>query len=630
MSDFEFVDPSTGAALGAHAFGTVAAGTVSTPKAIRLRYKHGQTGSGAPANALVMRVSENGGSTWRDAVTEFTLAITAVSAPDVLYTERVRSLGRGTRWPLAPFRAGCYADLTLTFTPDKRTGAASTPLSWELGIDESQAIPVAYNPAAPIGVLSGIGRADVNEWITAPTLANGTDKTTMGAADWVHAGIRYTLVGGDVALSQSDVNAAALGSGEEYVAVLSVGAGVRTVTKGAKATAGTALTPAIPAGDLPEATVRVPYGGVIATSTLHAVSGRCAVSDGGGLVVNVQPGRVVVPGWYAAPSAVQQITVTDGAIAATGEITCVAVASLIDGETVTINGTVYEFDVAGNGVAGANEVVDVSTLTTDLEVADALTTAINGVGAVDAVDNLDGTISLTHLTTGAAGNVTITETVADAGFLVSGFTGGADGSVTVYLGATGAPSLVDGAPLATVTTADGDIVSITDARVFVDGWGEVPFTSSLLPTTDDAISLGSAAKQYQYAHVARGILGGRTKTLTDGSATNFATIALADGAATGGEIIYRVTASSGADRQCVSGRVRYSGVRNGATYDGEIVESGLPATTVTTGTLAGAISIAAAGGALTFSANYNSSLSSPTVTLYWRADSTDVIEPAGV
>ena len=351
MADFEFVDPTTGAALAAHGFGTVAAGTSSTPKAVRLRYKHGQTGSGAPSNALVMRVSENGGTTWRDAATEFTLAITAVSAPDVLFTERVRSLGRGTRWPLAPFRAGCYLDMTVTFTPDKRTGAASTPLSWELGIDESQAIPAAFVPDAPSGVLSGIGCADVSEWITAPTLANGTDKVTLGDCAYVHAGIRYEIAGGDVALSQDDGSSVTLSATEEYVAVLSTGsAGTVTVTKGDLSTAGTAVAPSLPAGELPLATVRVPYGGVIVTSTLHAVSGRCAVSDAGGLVVNVQPGRVSLPGWLAEPNAVQSITVPD------------------------------------------------------------------------------------------------------------------DTTSTVRLGATGAPSLTDGAALATVVTAAGDIVSVTDAR----------------------------------------------------------------------------------------------------------------------------------------------------------------------
>ena len=466
MSDFEFVDPATGAALGAHAFGTVAAGTSSTPKAVRLRYKHGQTGSGAPANALVMRVSENGGTTWRDAATEFTLAITAVSAPDVLFTERVRSLGRGTRWRLAPFRAGCYADLTVTFTPDKRTGAASTPLNWELGIDESVSIPAAFVPDAPAGVLSGIGCADVSEWITTPTLANDTHKVTLGDCTYVHAGIRYEIAGGDVALSQDDGSSVTLSATEEYVAVLSTGsAGTVTVTKGDLATAGTAVAPPLPAGELPLATVRVPYGGVIVTSTLHAVSGRCAVSDAGGLVVNVQPGRVSVPGWLAEPSTVQEIEVPDASSDATGSVTCVAKANLIDGETVTIAGKTYEFDVAGDGVTGGNVAVDVSAATTAVTVALALAGAISSEGDCSVVwDGLTDTLGLVNLTPGAAGNVTITDTVADAGFTHTGFTGGADGTVTVRLGATGAPSLTDGAALAVVTSAAGDIVSVTDAR----------------------------------------------------------------------------------------------------------------------------------------------------------------------
>lgn len=343
MSDFEFVDPATGLALGPHAFGTVAAGTASAAKAVRLRYKHGQTGSGAPSNALVMRVSENGGSTWRDAVTEFTLEITAVSAPDPLFTERARSLGRGTRWALAPFRAGCYADLTLTFTPDKRTGAASTPLSWELGIDESISRPVAEVPGAPAGVLSGIGDASHSEWITAPTLANGTAEVTLGDCAYVHDGIRHELAGGAVALSQDDGSAVTLSATEEYVAVLSAGASGITTTKGSLATAGTATAPAFPAGELPIAVVRVPYGGVIATSTLVAVSGRCAVADAGGLDVTVQPGRVSVPGWLATPRTVQTLTLPDDATS-TVRMAASGAVSLTDGaplaEVVTAAGDI--------------------------------------------------------------------------------------------------------------------------------------------------------------------------------------------------------------------------------------------------------------------------------------------------
>lgn len=469
MAGWEFVDPLTGLALGPHAYGPVASGTASTPWPVRLRYLHGESGSGRPANALVMEVSEDLGVTWRPAVTEFTLAITAVANPpsDPLFLETVRSLGRGSRWPLAPFRAGCSIDLAVTATPDKRTGAAEQPLRFRLGIDETPYRAVAEVPDGPVGILSGIGVPGVRETILAPTLTNGTDEVTLGAHTYVHDGIRHELTGGAVALSQDDGAGATLAAAQEYLAVLTVGANGRTVTKGVKATAGTAIAPTLPAGEKPEATVRVPYGGVIVSSTLHAVSGRCAVSVVSGLTVAVQPGRVSLPGWMAEPSTVQEITLPDGSVAATGSVTCVAVANLIDGETVPIAGTVYEFDVAGNGVGGGNTAVDVSTLTTAAEVAGALAAAIVGVGDVDATDNLDGTISLTHATPGAAGNEAGSDTVADAGFVYTGLSGGADATVTVRLNASAAASTTEGAALAVATTAAGAILSLVEARRLV-------------------------------------------------------------------------------------------------------------------------------------------------------------------
>jgi hypothetical protein len=120
--------------------------------------------------------------------------------------------------------------------------------------------------------------------------------------------------------------------------------------------------------------------------------------------------------------------------------------------------------VSGDGVTGGNVAVDVSAVSTAEEVASVLSSAIDTVGDVAAVDNLDWSISLTHLTTGAAGNEAGSDTVADPGFVYTGLTGGADGTVTVRLGATGAPSVTDGAALAVVVTAAGDIVSVTDAR----------------------------------------------------------------------------------------------------------------------------------------------------------------------
>jgi hypothetical protein len=127
------------------------------------------------------------------------------------------------------------------------------------------------------------------------------------------------------------------------------------------------------------------------------------------------------------------VLVKSGAAKATGTITCVAVANLIDGETVTLDDgvnapVVFEFDVNGTGVDGSNVQVDVSLDTSAIEVAATLHAAINGVGAglaITSVDNLDGTLTLTNDAVGTVGNEPITDTVADAGFTVTGMTGGA-------------------------------------------------------------------------------------------------------------------------------------------------------------------------------------------------------------
>ncbi len=119
---------------------------------------------------------------------------------------------------------------------------------------------------------------------------------------------------------------------------------------------------------------------------------------------------------------------------ATGTITCVAKANLVDGEIVTISDgtntpTIFEFDVTGDGVTAGRTAVNVSTATTAADVAAILNTAINGITTgltVTSTDNLDGTLSLENDAVGAAGNVTITETVVNAGFIVAGMSGGVD------------------------------------------------------------------------------------------------------------------------------------------------------------------------------------------------------------
>ncbi len=315
MADIEFVNPSTGAALGTYAFGTVAVGTASAAYAIRVRYKWGQTGSGLNSNALVLQYSTDGGVTWESDLALFTLAVTAIqnTSSDALFLGTTLSARRTNRLVLPPLRAGCAYDLALVFSHPLVTGAATTTYTWRLGLEYNQSYqPAGLVPDAPYGVLSGLGCPDVSEWITAPTLTNDTDKVTLGNCAYVHEGVRLEIAGGDVALSQDDGSSVTLSATEEYVAVLSVGAaGAVTVTKGDLDTAGTAGAPAYPVGELPLAVVRVPYGGVIVTSTLVAVSGRCAVSDAGGLDVTIQPGRVSVPGYLVTPATVQTLTLAD-------------------------------------------------------------------------------------------------------------------------------------------------------------------------------------------------------------------------------------------------------------------------------------------------------------------------------
>lgn len=115
---------------------------------------------------------------------------------------------------------------------------------------------------------------------------------------------------------------------------------------------------------------------------------------------------------------------------ASGTVTCVAKASLVDGDYLTIGdgivpAKVYEFDLVPNGVAAGRVVVDVSADTTAAHVAARLRTAILvNQPSLTVTDNADGTLTITHQWAGTGGNVTMTENVTNVGFLVAGLTGG--------------------------------------------------------------------------------------------------------------------------------------------------------------------------------------------------------------
>lgn len=373
MADLEFVDPITGVALGAYAFGTVAAGVESDAFAARLRYKVGQSGSGLYQTAVVLEVSENGGSTWRTDLAEFTIAVTAVvnTPNDPEFYGAPISARRTTRLELAPMRAGSAYDFAIKCSPVLRTGATTSALLWRIGVlynESSQSISLI--PDAPTGVLTGLGDASISEWVTAPTLTPGTGEVTLGDCDYVFEGVALAIAGAAVTLSQTAASGT-LTSGQEYVAVLSVGsAGTVVTTKGYRTTAGSAITPAYPAGNLPIGVVRVPYGGVIVTTTVVALTGRLVVSDGGGLVAAVAPGRATMPGYLLTPRNVQRITLPDDATTAV-YLDSQGVPSLVGGvplATPTTAGGVITGIVDDRLVLseGRRPLVPISPLTADL------------------------------------------------------------------------------------------------------------------------------------------------------------------------------------------------------------------------------------------------------------------------
>lgn len=125
----------------------------------------------------------------------------------------------------------------------------------------------------------------------------------------------------------------------------------------------------------------------------------------------------------------------------TGQVQCVAVANLINGEKVTLpDGYVsvdFVFDVSGaytppGGYTSTVIRLDVSAAVTAQDVAVILRTAIEAMPASYKVGTIaapiGGLLLLRHEEYSTIGNVTITETVVDAGFTVTGMAGGVNAS----------------------------------------------------------------------------------------------------------------------------------------------------------------------------------------------------------
>lgn len=126
---------------------------------------------------------------------------------------------------------------------------------------------------------------------------------------------------------------------------------------------------------------------------------------------------------------VEVLTNTVGA-KATGSITAVPGASLIDGETFTLSDgvttTVFEFNT-GTASAG-NVLVSYTGADADTVVATSIQSAINGVTGLDITCGapVGAVVTLTADNFGALGNQSITDTVAAGAFVTTGMASGAD------------------------------------------------------------------------------------------------------------------------------------------------------------------------------------------------------------
>ena len=121
-------------------------------------------------------------------------------------------------------------------------------------------------------------------------------------------------------------------------------------------------------------------------------------------------------------------------VAATGELTTVTGANLVDTETFTLidaDGTtvVFEFD-SGGGIT-ADVAVSFTGGDSADTVRDSIITAIAGATIdITATDGGAATVTLTQDGAGILGNTTIAETVANTGFVATSFTGGTNPQIT--------------------------------------------------------------------------------------------------------------------------------------------------------------------------------------------------------
>lgn len=203
--------------------------------------------------------------------------------------------------------------------------------------------------------------------------------------------------------------------------------------------------------------------------TWLAGAGGTAITNAGTLAVLIaanQPDLTVVDNGDGTISLTHKLNGTFSNIAITKSGS--GAVSAVTGMSGGVN------SVDADGVMHGRKQVNVSSDSTAAQVAARLRTAILAVmPSLTVTDNSDGTLSLTHNWLGTGGNVTMTENVANAGFLVSGLSGGTDAAVAATVAATTTTKFckvprvfrVDDAEWLTATTVTQDTSNYWDIEL---------------------------------------------------------------------------------------------------------------------------------------------------------------------
>lgn len=302
----------------------------------------------------------------------------------------------------------------------------------------------------------------------------------------------------------------------------------------------------------------------------------------------------------------------------------------VSGGTPAIGHVLTSSDIEGNLVfTNPASVIPTNTIITDNQVVVGTGTSIEGAGTGLTYDQTTETLTVATVSgdvTGSASSFT--------GSLSGDVTGGQTTTVVGKINGISLASLATGILKNTTETGVPSIaVAGTDYQAPltnpVTGTGTAGqvalFSNTSEITGDSGLTYEASTDTLSVTgavSINRAINGSLSKTLIDGTSTDFSTIAIADGAMIAGELLYKVTATITGQKQVISGRIRYAVVREDTTYVVDYDEIG-QSNAVTTGVIAGTITVSATGGKITFSANFDSDQSAPNVTLYYRFNSVD-------